>query len=212
MPGLHTLLWGCVPCSGALYTAPRALHCSRGSIHCSKGSALLWGSVQCTGGSIHCSKGSVHCSRSSVHHSKGSVHCSGALYTASRASAHCHLAVSLKNCWCCRGCCPLPSSRSLPTAAAASLPRRSLRQHLRDGRSLPVSPDTPASARAQQAQHRWPFAPAAPGRPLGDPCHPGGGHSGQVLPTLTSSQGRAVSLPATEELGPALPRAISCCT
>lgn len=73
------MLWGCVPCSGAPYTAPRALHCSRGSIHCSKGSALLWGSVQCT--------------RGSVHSSKGYVHCSGALYNTLRA-----LCVALELC------------------------------------------------------------------------------------------------------------------
>lgn len=193
-----------------------------GSVHCSKGSALLQGLHPLLQGlCIALGLCAVHqglrtqfqglCALlwSSVQHSEGSVRCSGALYTASRASAHCHLEVSLKNCWCCRGCCPLLSGRSLPTA---SLPCRSLHQHLHDSHSLPVSPDTPASARAQQAQHRWPFAPAAPGRPLGAPCHPGGRHSGQVLPTLTSSWGRAVSLPATEESGPALPRAISCCT
>lgn len=38
------------------------------------------------------------------------------------------------------------------------------------------------------------------------------GDSGQALPTLTSSQGQAASLPAMEESGPELPRAISCCT
>lgn len=149
---------------GALYTALGLfVHGSRGSVHRSRAldtalglSALLWSSVHSSRCSVHSSRASAHSCKCSVHSSKCSVH-------SSSASAHyCHLAAWPQSRCCSR--CP-----SCPSPTAASLPGHSLCQHLRAGRSLPVSLDTPASARASRPSTDGLQLLGAPGQPLGDP-------------------------------------------
>lgn len=142
------------------------------------------------------------------------LHCSGAVYGAlgalcitpgalrcSRACGRCSHVVYIAPGALCAAVISQPRSETAPAAAAAapsrpaahcpqqdgsSLPRRSLCQHLRDGCSLPVSPDTPASARARRpstdglhSEGTWP-APRGP-------CHPA---VEQALPPAPAAKAR----------------------
>ncbi|XP_030818949.1 uncharacterized protein LOC115911843 [Camarhynchus parvulus] len=227
---------GSIHCSQGSALLWGSVQCSRGSVRCSMGSVHRSGALYTTPRALCialelCTPLPGLCASlwSSVHHSQGSVHRSGALYTAPRA-----LCIALEL------CTPLPGlfaslwssvhrSQSLCTLSSCSF----FKELLVLPRLLPSPARSSccitATSQPPSASPRQPLTAGVPGHtsisqgPAGplpmafcscstQPAPGGPSSPSWVLPTLTSSQGWAVSLPATEELGPALPRAIFCCT
>lgn len=197
--GLHALLWGCVPCSGgsniapgAPDTAPRALHCF-GALHSAPGAPNTVPRALCIAPELCTPLPGLRALLWS------SVLCSQGLCTFSSCSFSQELLVLPK-------LLPSPvqllAARSSCCFTATSQPPSA---------SRPLTACVPGHTSISQG-------PAGPAPMAFCSCSPWGtlvtrvGDSGQVLPTLSSGWGRAVALPDTEELGPALPRAISCCT
>lgn len=162
---------------------------------------------------LHCSGGSVQAPGGSVHYPGGSARCS-------RACAHCPEAVYIAPGALCTAVILQPGSKNTPAAAAAAPSRPAARCPQQHGRITATSQPPSASPRqpltacvsghtsisqGQPAQHRWPFALGAAGRPPGalvtPACHQQPG-PGSVPPPATP----------TPPAGAALPPALSCCT
>lgn len=179
--GLCTWLRGRMQCPGGLCIALGAMYTILGVLYTApEASALLRGCERCSGGSVRSPWGSALLQSlwalfsCCVHRSRGSVCC-------------CHLAATLRNHSCCRSCCPLPSSLTLPAAGrlhhchvAASISISAMAAHclcLRTHQHQP-GPDGPAPM-AFHSEGIWP-APRGP-------CHPA---VGQALPPAPAAKAR----------------------